>query len=189
MPLNIIVAHDLGSAIGKDNKLCWRQKADMDRFKTVTYGDIVIMGANTARSLPLGYLSNRHNIIVSSTINRDSITISEKHSIATTVDIVSSIDDAITLAATIKGQMDFMQIWIIGGAQIYNYVLENRLHEIHSIVITEVHTKIEKPNVGINLPFDIVLFDAGFSKYMSPVYIANAINEFPYRYIRWEREL
>lgn len=60
------------SAIASDNRgigykgqLCYYIKKDLQRFKKLTEGNIVIMGSNTYRSLPKGALPNRTNIVIS----------------------------------------------------------------------------------------------------------------------------
>ncbi len=42
--VNIIVAITENNAIGKDNKLLFRLKKDLQNFKEVTTGQIVVMG-------------------------------------------------------------------------------------------------------------------------------------------------
>jgi dihydrofolate reductase len=66
MSLSIVVAFAKNLAIGKDNKLLWRQKADMQYFKKLTQGKTVLMGKNTYWSLPEKFrpLPNRNNIVL-----------------------------------------------------------------------------------------------------------------------------
>ena len=46
--INIIVAQSLNRVIGKDNKLIWRQSADLRRFKELTTGKdlLKVIGIN-----------------------------------------------------------------------------------------------------------------------------------------------
>lgn len=62
--LSIIVATDTNGGIGKDNKLLFHIREDLQRFKDLTTGHIVIMGRKTFESLPNGALPNRHNIVI-----------------------------------------------------------------------------------------------------------------------------
>ena len=62
--INIIVAHSLNHVIGKDNKLIWKQSADLKRFKELTSGNVVIMGRKTYESIGRP-LPNRRNIVIS----------------------------------------------------------------------------------------------------------------------------
>jgi dihydrofolate reductase len=45
--INLIVAHTLNKAIGKNGDLVWKNKLDMQRFKNLTINSIVVMGKNT----------------------------------------------------------------------------------------------------------------------------------------------
>jgi dihydrofolate reductase len=54
--------------MGYKNKLAWHCREDMDFFKQVTLGHIVIMGYRTWKSLaPRRHLPQRINIVVSNT--------------------------------------------------------------------------------------------------------------------------
>ena len=56
-------------AIGKDNKLLWKLRGDLPRFKKMTMGYPVIMGRKTFMSLPgMKPLEGRKNIVVSGTL-------------------------------------------------------------------------------------------------------------------------
>ena len=61
--INIIVAASLNNVIGKDNKLLWRQSADLKRFKELTTGKTVVMGRKTYDSIGKP-LPNRRNIVI-----------------------------------------------------------------------------------------------------------------------------
>lgn len=63
--MNIIVAVDEHGGIGKDNQLPWRNKADMNWFRTMTIGGTVVMGRNTWKSLGEKPLKDRLNIVLS----------------------------------------------------------------------------------------------------------------------------
>ena len=70
---DIILACDINNGIGKNNKLPWKIKEDMEYFKTKTtyseypdYKNVVIMGYNTWISIPNKFrpLKGRINIII-----------------------------------------------------------------------------------------------------------------------------
>ena len=50
--MKAIVAVDINWGIGKDNKLLFHIKEDMERFKEITMNKVVIMGRKTFESLP-----------------------------------------------------------------------------------------------------------------------------------------
>lgn len=116
--INIIVAYDKNLAIGKDNQLCWKQSADLKRFKELTTGHTVVMGRKTYESIGKP-LPNRRNII----ITRQDIKIDG-------VEIINSIED-------IKNIKE--DIFIIGGGKIYKECIQisNR------IFATEVDCEID----------------------------------------------
>lgn len=62
--LNIIAAIGKNRELGKDNKLVFKNKADMQFFKQMTQGQTVIMGRKTFESI--GHpLPNRTNVVIS----------------------------------------------------------------------------------------------------------------------------
>ena len=65
--LSLIVATDENNLIGNNNQLPWHLPADLAHFKTLTEGNIVVMGRKTYESLPEKFrpLPNRKNIILS----------------------------------------------------------------------------------------------------------------------------
>lgn len=116
--ISIIVAYDKNKAIGKDNRLCWRQSADLKRFKELTTGKTVVMGRKTFESIGRP-LPNRRNIV----LTRQDINIDG-------VEVINSIEDI----KNIEGD-----IFIIGGGEIYKscLILADR------IFATEIDCEIE----------------------------------------------
>ena len=107
--VSIIAALSENRVIGKDNKLLWQIPADLQRFKKLTSGHVVIMGSKTFASIgkPLPY---RTNIIVT----RD-------HALqAASCVVVHSLEDAIAAAQ----KLDTGEIFVIGGGQIYEQALK-----------------------------------------------------------------
>ncbi len=77
----LIVACTPSGGIGYLGSLPWTKiNGDLPRFKSLTSGQVVVMGSNTWDSLPLKPLSNRLNIVVSSrdiTLPNGSIKVSD----------------------------------------------------------------------------------------------------------------
>lgn len=92
--------------IGAKNQLLWKIPEELKRFKEITTGHPIIMGRKTHESIGR-VLSNRTNII----ITRDSGYKAEG------AVIVHSLDEAIKKAG------DDPEIFIIGGAQIFEQAL------------------------------------------------------------------
>ena len=116
--INIIVAASLNNVIGKDNKLLWRQSADLKRFKELTTGKTVVMGRKTYDSIGKP-LPNRRNIV----ITRQDIEIPG-------CEVVHSLEDALKVDD---------EIFILGGGEIYqkSIILANK------IFLTLIQTEIE----------------------------------------------
>jgi dihydrofolate reductase len=103
----LVVARDIFGLIGKDNKLPWHCKEDLQRFKKITMGKKIVMGRKTFESLPK-MLPGRQHIVL--TKNKDF-----KHE---GVEVFHSIDDLLT---AYKGKED---LYVIGGAEIYNQFID-----------------------------------------------------------------
>lgn len=103
----IIVAYTADRAIGRDNGLICRVSADMQRFKRLTMGNIIIMGRNTFESLPKGALPGRLNVVLSTTRDDFDGAVTFK-----------SLDDALNAFADYG-----RDIYIIGGGSVYRQAL------------------------------------------------------------------
>lgn len=116
--INIIVAASLNNAIGKDNKLLWRQSTDLKRFKELTTGKTVVMGRKTYDSIGKP-LPNRRNIV----ITRQEIKIEG-------CEVVHSLEDALKLDD---------EIFILGGGEIYqkSIILADKIY------LTRILTEVE----------------------------------------------
>ena len=128
MKIMMIVAMDEQETIGQDEELPWRLSSDLKRFKKLTMADgfnAVVMGRKTWDSLPKKFrpLSERLNIVMS----RDTKWSDEGAEIA--------LYPGRAIEIAYANGCD--ELWIIGGAQIYELYL-NRIDEIH---LTRVHTR------------------------------------------------
>lgn len=103
----LVVARDIFGTIGKDNKLPWHCKEDLQRFKRITMGNTIVMGRKTFESLPKMLPGRKHVVL---TRNED---FSHEG-----VEVFHSIDD---LLVTYEGKED---LYIIGGAEIYRQFID-----------------------------------------------------------------
>lgn len=103
----LVVARDIFGTIGKDNKLPWHCKEDLQRFKKITMGNTIVMGRKTFESLPKMLPGRKHVVL---TRNED---FSHEG-----VEVFHSIDD---LLVTYEGKED---LYIIGGAEIYRQFID-----------------------------------------------------------------
>ena len=117
---SIIVAMDEKNGIGKEGGLAWHLAGDLKFFKKVTMETIdptkknaVIMGRKTWDSLPLKFkpLPGRLNVVLSQSL----ILPPEGNTL-----LFSNLDDSLK---ALNENSDIESIFVIGGAQVYQYVL------------------------------------------------------------------
>lgn len=107
MKISIIVATDEESGIGKDGKLPWRNKADLQHFSLTTKGNgnnAVVMGRTTWHSLPNPPLAERTNLVLSTTMQEEK-----------GCKVVRSVEEAIAVAEGLGVD----ELWVIGGRLTY----------------------------------------------------------------------
>jgi len=133
----VIYATAKNGILGKDNSIPWMGKhlEDMRYFKKLTsfsplpkLNNIIIMGRKTWESLPKK-LDNRISIVISSTLDQ------ERYN---DIFIANSFNNALKIA----NEIPHNDIWVIGGASIYNLAFNDyRCGEIY-------HTLIDKDYEG-----------------------------------------
>lgn len=112
----IVVARAANGTIGRDNVLPWHLPADLQRFKALTMGSVMVMGRKTFESLP-GLLPGRRHVVL--TRNRAWS--------APGAEIVHDVEAAIDAAGEER-------LSVIGGAQVFGLFLP----EASRIELTEV---------------------------------------------------
>ena len=126
--VNVVLACCKDGGIGIKGKLPWSIKEELKLFKMITENGTVIMGYNTWESLPIKPLPNRTNVVLT-TNNKNKITENYKN--------VVVLDD-INIALK---QYNNNQCFWIGGASIYNYLIDNYL--ITNLYISRIHQDYE----------------------------------------------
>ncbi len=155
----VAVSDDLG--IGKDNELLWTISDDMKRFKSLTYGNTVVMGKKTWESLPRKPLPGRKNIVLTDT-GGECIDFSVT---------AYSIEDALSKCD------DEEEIFIIGGGSIYRQFmpLADKLY------ITHVHSTAP---ADVFFPrIDLSIWEITYSEDFK----ISKTNSIPYTYTVYER--
>jgi len=120
----IIAAIAKNNTLGKNNDLIWHLPADLKRFKKVTTGHHILMGRNTFESIGKP-LPNRTTVIITR----------NKRYKKEGCKVAYSIEKAIEIA---KEDHD---VFIIGGAQIYQQAIEKGL--VDRLDITLVHQEFD----------------------------------------------
>ena len=125
----LIMAMDNNAGIGYKNYIPWSCKEDLNLFKEKTMDKIVVCGTNTFKNLP---------DLVNRTVIQLSRTKSKHEDIITSLDEVLNMDD----------------VFIIGGAQVYEYTILNYLSNI-----SVFHLSIMKKNADyVDTYFNTDLF-------------------------------
>lgn len=116
--ITLIAAVNRLGVIGRDGKLPWRNVEDLRFFTRETYGHPIIMGPATFRSLPK-VLPGRKNIVVTRSFD---VVAPDKMGVAYT----NSLEAALSLARL----ENTGNIFIIGGAKIYEYALQCNIPDV-----------------------------------------------------------
>ncbi len=103
--INIIAAVGQNNELGKNNKLIWPLKKDLEFFREMTWDHDIIMGRRTFESLPK-LLEHRNHIVLSNK-NID-------------IEGVKTCNDVKALITDYKDKDAF----VIGGAKVYKEFLE-----------------------------------------------------------------
>ncbi len=163
LDLTIIVAVDLNSAIGVNNKLPWHMPADLKRFKKITSNSTVIMGRKTFESIGKP-LPNRTNIIITRQTNYN----------ATGCTVCASLEDSILTATKLSKN----NIFILGGADVFKQALPY----CNKIELTIIETKVENADTyfpKINLQ--------EWNKISDLPHSADEQNPYSYRFVTYKR--
>ncbi len=111
--ITLIACISRNSAIGKENRLLFSIKEDMDFFRTNTLNNKILMGSKTARSLPNAQpLKNRDNFVLCSYDDQSFFETKGFNTICGK----SSVSDAIS--CILEGDTD--EIIVIGGGIVYS---------------------------------------------------------------------
>lgn len=130
MTLSLIVAASENNVIGKENALPWHLPDDLQYFRSVTQGKVVIMGRKTYESIGRP-LPNRRNIVLSQTIKY-----------IEGCEVFPSLSDALLQLHTEQLSDD---VFIIGGAKVFKEALTETLTDfsVRKLYLTRVHATID----------------------------------------------
>ena len=129
MRIHLIYARARNGVIGRNNTLPWHLPEDMAHFKATTTGCPVLMGRKTWDSLPPKFrpLPGRTNLVVTRQADWS----------ATGAVPARSLEDALArCAATVPAPVD---VWVIGGAQLYALAVPLA----HSAIVTELEQEVD----------------------------------------------
>jgi len=125
MIFSIVVAMSKNRVIGREGKLPWKLSTDLKWFKHITEGHTLVMGRKTAESVGKA-LPNRLNLVLSQSGSK----LSDDFHVYT--DWPSLLNFV---------QKDAKEVFIIGGEQIFNLLLNKQI--VSRMYISHVETEIE----------------------------------------------
>ena len=128
--ISFVVARSWPShIIGRDNKLPWHQRTDLQRFRKITFGHVVLMGRTTFDSIGRP-LPGRMNIVLSKRPANDLETTIWNNNSDTSLLWSRSSEDAMYLADILSLAAEKKEFFVIGGEQMYELFskLGNRVH-------------------------------------------------------------
>ena len=117
MTLSLVAAVAKNRAIGYHNKLLFAIKEDMEHFKRLTMGHVIIMGRHTFESLPNGALPHRKNIVIS-----------KSQTVFKGCTRVSSFKEALAMC------QKEAEVFVIGGEQVY----KEAISQADKLYLTEI---------------------------------------------------
>lgn len=129
--LSLIVCMDSHRNIGKEGELGFRLKEDLNNFKSLTSGNVVVYGRKTLQSMGNKPLPNRTNIIMS----RDKNWLHEMEEKYDNV-MYAGFKNVVALSL-------LEDVYICGGSQIYEKFLREHGDCIDEMVVTVVNNTIE----------------------------------------------
>lgn len=156
----LLAAVAQNGVIGRDNRLPWRLRADLQHFRRTTTGHAVLMGRKTWQSLPRA-LPERDNLVLSRDANFTA----------------PGARTFTTLAAALQFCREAEKVFIIGGGELYRQTLPLA----DGLLITEV-----KADIAGDTRFPAVDW-THFSETAREHIAADADNEFACDFVSWQR--
>jgi dihydrofolate reductase len=169
---SFIVARSFpGNVIGCENKLPWRLRTDLKRFRDLTTGHAIIMGRKTLESIGKP-LPNRTNIVISRTPPEE----------VKGVSWVKTVEDAVYLADFVSICQGKEEFFVIGGDQIYKTFQEKDL--CNRVLLTEVYCGDIKGDAFFNYQFDLRSWNVD-----QEIDVRKSDDdEFPFRFVAYSRK-
>lgn len=122
IPIVLVVAVAENGVIGDGGGLPWRMKADLRRFRALTFGKPIIMGRKTFESIGR-VLDGRDNIVITGQLDYS----------ANGIIVVHGLTEALQVAEARAAVSGASEIAVIGGGEIFaeTLPLASRLHVTH----------------------------------------------------------
>lgn len=165
-PIVLIAAVADNGVIGDDNRLIWRLKTDLKRFRSLTLGRPVLMGRKTFLSIGKP-LPGRESIVLTRDVGFT----------AEGVRVAHSLDEGLAIGQRLAAASGADSVVVAGGAEIYRQALPL----VDRLELTIVHAK---PSGDALFPdWERGAFEAGASDH----HPADAENDHPYTFVTYAR--
>lgn len=147
--MKMIVACDKFGGIGKNNRLPWHIPEDLEKFKTITMGNVIVMGRITYEEIANKFPDRTSDILPGRRAFVISKTVTDIRGAEVRTTLRSIIDDL--KLGDYRGD-----IFIIGGAKLYKYAL-SMVDEIYMTIVDHDYKCDRHINLpAINARFNIV---------------------------------
>ncbi len=117
--INVIAAIGRNRELGAQNRLLWHIPEDLQYFREITEGGVVVMGRKTYESLPSAArpLPNRVNIVL--------LRYSESKDFDAPSEVIRAhtLGEAIEAAQEAASRTGRTEIFVVGGASVYEQIL------------------------------------------------------------------
>lgn len=138
----LIAAMSRNNVIGKDNKLLWDIKEDMQRFKDLTTENVVVMGRKTFTSIGKA-LPNRDNVVLTTSIQMAAL----QRGCFTSPSIEHFLEQKSYFEKQGK------DIYVIGGEQIYRQFIDMDI--VDGIYLTIIDKEYDGDAYFPNIPDEL----------------------------------
>ena len=172
----MVWAQSLDGVIGLDGDMPWHVPEDLQHFKSVTMGEVLVMGRNTWSSFPdsVRPLPGRTSIVVSKTFAEDPSDPKLEHD---NVHVAADLVTGLELAGELKSGPI---IWVIGGGSLYDQALDIATVVERSVFNLKVDGDTYAPELDDS--WTLTTQDPAKGWHMSK-------SSVQYRFERWERSL
>jgi dihydrofolate reductase len=134
--ISIIAARSINNVIGNNNQLPWYLPSDLKHFKTLTENSVVVMGRKTYESIGKP-LPSRINVVISSQNNLN---------LPSSVVVCCGPNEAIKASRIMCIQQNIQNVWIIGGAGIYQQFIKRADKMVLTTLNKQVQGDVLFPN-------------------------------------------
>lgn len=146
MNINLIYAKSLNNVIGNEGKLPWHIPEDMDYFKKLTTGGVVLMGSRTWLSIPNKFrpLPDRTNVVMTTNVDL----VPEIIASGAYIDYGPTPGDIAETFCNYKDKGIYKDLWVIGGASLYQQAMPYATRAY----VTEIQKEYPGDTVALEMP-------------------------------------